>query len=528
MKPRPYFPLLAKVLGWLLLHLIILALAFVAFVGWQLRLGLDSLLSGAAGVRLRTFGEGVRDDIVSLRKEDWNAVVENLAKQKNLEAAIYDYGDPKSFPFLIPSNIQQRIQTLVPPPPMGPLARRGRPPEEWAGPPDDGGPPSQGRGGPRFDDFSEGRPPFEDRPSPVNGPIKPNLKPNMPNSHPVFLLRGDGGEGYWAGVQLSLPGPHGNPARQHLLLVRAASLDGSGMFFDFKPWLLGGLAVLALSLAFWAPFVWRITAYLQRLTSATGRIAAGDFKISLPHRGNDELGNLGNAIESMATRLDRLISGQKRFLGDAAHELCAPLARLRTGLGILEMKLGKSDQTALASVESDAQELATLIEEILAFSRAGNREPHLQALHLEPLIQEVLAREARGITCDVMMPRELVAIADRSLLGRALGNLIRNANVHAGPHAKVTITAAESGDHVAITISDSGPGVAQEELARLFEPFYRPDRSRSRDTGGNGLGLAIVRTAIEACGGETTAAAPETGGFSVTIRLRKCLHVVEG
>lgn len=192
------------------------------------------------------------------------------------------------------------------------------------------------------------------------------------------------------------------------------------------------------------------------------------------------------------------------------------------------MKLGKSDQTALASVESDAQELATLIEEILAFSRAGNREPKLQALHLEPLIQEVLAREARAITCDVIMPRELIAVADRSLLSRALGNLIRNTNVHAGPHAKVVITAAESGDHVAITISDDGPGVPQEEFTRLFEPFYRPDRSRSRDTGGNGLGLVIVRAAIEACGGETTASAPEAGGFSVTILLRKCLPVLEG
>ena len=529
MKTRRYFPLLAKVLGWLLLHLIILALAFIAFVGWQLRLGLDSLLSGAAGDRLRSFGEVVREEIISLRKDDWNETIKHLAKEKNLEAAIFDYNDPKSFPLTIPPNIQQRILTLLPPPPpLGPPARRGPPPEGRGGPPDLDGDLSIGRGSPPFDDFSEGHPPFEDRPPPENGPRRESQKPNIPNSHPVFLLRGGGGEGYWAGVHLSLPGPRGNPARPQLLLLRAANLDGSGMFFDFKPWLLGGLAVLALSLAFWTPFVWGITAYLQRLTSATGRIAAGDFKISLPHRANDELGNLGHSIESMATRLDRLISGQKRFLGDAAHELCAPLARLRTGLGILEMKLGKSDLTALASVESDAQELATLIEEILAFSRAGNREPQLQALQLEPLIRDVLAREAGGIIFNITIPRGLVAVADRSLLTRALGNVIRNANVHAGPQARVVITAAESGDHVVITISDDGPGVPKEELARLFEPFYRPDRSRSRDTGGNGLGLSIVRTAIEACGGETTASAPETGGFSVTIRLRKCLRALEG
>lgn len=81
----------------------------------------------------------------------------------------------------------------------------------------------------------------------------------LPPGRPVFLLRGDGGDGYWAGVQLVLPGPPGQPRHPRLLLVRSDSLDGSGMFFDFKPWLWGGLAVLVLSLAFWTPFVWGIT-----------------------------------------------------------------------------------------------------------------------------------------------------------------------------------------------------------------------------------------------------------------------------
>jgi len=109
------------------------------------------------------------------------------------------------------------------------------------------------------------------------------------------------------------------------------------------------------------------------------------------------------------------------------------------------------------------------------------------------------------------------------LLGRALGNLIRNAKVHAGQDAKIVIKAVERGDSIEIAVSDDGPGVAPEEISRLFEPFYRPDRSRSRDTGGSGLGLAIVRTAIEACGGEAVASLPATGGFVVTIRLRKIL-----
>ena len=520
MNVRPRFPLLAKVLGWLLLHLVILALAFVAFVGWQLRLGLDSLLSGSAGDRLRTFGELAREEVMRLPRPKWNAALKSFAEERKVAAAIFDPNDPKAFPQPLPANIYQRAQvSLPPPPPPGPPVRRG-PPTDLEGPLDDPGPPG-GRGRPLQDGFPEDRPPFGEGPPPGEREQRSEPQPNFVNSRPVFLLKGDHGDGYWAGVQIALPGPLGQRYRQHLLLIRADSLDGSGMFFDFKPWLWGGLAVLALSLAFWTPFVWGITRYLHRLTNATDRIAAGEFKISLPPRGNDELGNLGSAIEAMAIRLDHLISGQKRFLGDAAHELCAPLARLRTGLGILEMKLSAADQAHLASIESDTQELATLVEEILAFSRAGSRTPRLQEVPIEPLIREVAAREGGNLATEINVPAGLTAMADPSLLARALGNLIRNACVHAGSDAKVVIEAPENGEMLAISVTDNGPGVAADEIARLFEPFYRPDRSRSRDTGGSGLGLAIVRTAIEACGGETTASLPAGGGFSVTIRLAK-------
>ena len=522
MKARPHFPLLAKVLGWLLLHLMILALAFFLFVRWQLGLGLDSLLSGSAGDRLRGFGNSAREEIINLRRPMWNAAIKPLADKKKVTAAVFDFNNPRNFPVRIPANILERTKTALPPQPP---IRRAPPPLGMDGPPE-GRESLDDRGLPPLDDFMDDRPPPQNRRLADGGPplAEGNGPGNMSNTRPVFLLRGDNGDGYWAGVQITLLGPLGQkPGRHHLLLIRADSLDGSGMFFDFKPWLWGGLAVLALSLAFWTPFVWGITRYLQRLTNATDRIAAGDFKISLPARGNDELGNLGTAVEAMAIRLDHLISGQKRFLGDAAHELCAPLARLRTGLGILEMKLGESDQIHLASIESDAQELATLVEEILAFSRAGNRTPRRQSIHLEPIIREVAAREGGDLDTEISISPDLTAVADPSLFSRALGNLIRNTRVHAGPDAKVTIHAVESGDFVAVIVIDDGPGVPSHELARLFEPFYRPDRSRSRDTGGSGLGLAIVRTAIEACGGETFATLPANGGFAVTIRLRKSL-----
>ena len=496
MKSRPYIPLVAKVLGWLLLHLLLLSVAFVAFVAWQLGLGLDSLLSGSAGDRLRDFGETARSQVMGRPPAEWNGTLQALGDRKNVKVAFFDPIFPKSFPSAIPRNVLERIKKL---------------PQPRQGPP-------------------EGRPPpmgLEDMPPDENAlsPSRPRPDRPLPQEAvtPLFLMRGEGGDGYWAGIHLRMA-PEGGmrpPLRPRLLLIRAEHLDGSGMFFEFKPWLWGGLAVLGLSLAFWTPFVLGITRYLHRLKLATEGISSGQFQVALPYRGKDELSSLGDSIETMAKRLDHLISGQKRFLGDAAHELCAPLVRIRTGLGILEMKLSGECAPQLASIEADAAELAALVEEILAFSRAGNRRPNLLPVNLKDILHQAIAREGGSLEIQLQIPDGLVVQADAALLGRAVGNLLRNASIHAGVTAHVTLVATEEEEHCTLTVADDGPGVAEHELARLFEPFYRPDRSRSRETGGSGLGLAIVRTAIEACQGEVSAHLPASGGFSVTIRLLK-------
>jgi two-component system sensor histidine kinase CpxA len=399
-RPLP-FPLLAKVLAWLVLHLVILGLAFFAFVRWQLGLGLDSLLSGSAGDRLTAFGDSVLPQMIGKSPEQWNQAILPLAREKQVTAGVFDPRETNVFPRPIPENVIRRARASLPPP----RAEHGRPPPE-----------------------------FRDRPPPRLREAPPSA--GQPQSRPLFLMRGDDA-GYWAGVLLQLPPLRGMPNRPVVLLLHADRLDGSGMFFDFKPWLWGGLAVLALSLAFWTPFVWSITRYLRHLTTAADQIASGRFHVSLPARGNDELGNLGRSVESMAARLDHLIDGQKRFLGDAAHELCAPLARIRTALGILETRLVDSDSTLLASIEADTTDLANLVDEILAFSRTGNRQPQPRVIELEPLVREVLARESSTMESAVHVPRGLTVTADPAILSRALGNLVRNAAIHAGPDARV-------------------------------------------------------------------------------------------
>lgn len=508
MKNRPRIPLLAKVLVWLALHLLILGLAFFGFVRWQLGFGLDSLLSGSAGARLAGFGDSVVSNIIDVPPPQWHDVIQLLADEKRLTAGIWSpQGDP-GFPVPIPDNVDARARASMPP------ARA------------EAGPPPRGRDRP---------PPFEDEPPrgprprpdredvdfapPPVAATEPESSVFLPKSRPSFLVRGDHGDGYWAGVLIHFPPVNNLPRRPVMLLVRADRLDGSGMFFDFKPWLLGGIAVLSLSLAFWTPFVWGITRYIRRLTAATDQISAGRFQVAIPARGNDELGELGRTIESMAARLDHLVTGQKRFLGDAAHELCAPLARIRTGLGILENRLAETDTTALASIESDVGELAALVNEILAFSKDGNRKPATRRIDLHPLVGDVLVREAADVEAVLDIDPDLTVVADPALLARAIGNLVRNAGIHAGPRAKVSIRAVCTADRVDLTVSDNGPGVPPAELGRIFEPFYRLDRSRSRETGGTGLGLAIVRSAVESFGGEVLAAAAPGAGLAVTLRL---------
>jgi len=485
MKRVSHFPLMAKVLGWLVLHLIILALAFTGFVRWQLHLGLNSLLSGAAGERIKGFAQDVAQQIIDLPPPEWDQAMAPLAREKGVKAHLYDDVRSNKIAAELPANVMAQIRATMPP-------RHGRP-QHMRPPPME---PMM-----RVDFVEEKGEGWRDR-------IK---------CRPQFLMRGDD-RCYWAGVLIELPLRGRMPGRPIMLLIQAETLDGSGMFFDVQPWLWGGLGVLFLSLVFWTPFAWRMKSYLQKLTSAAEQIAAGRFEVSLPRR-SDELGQLGQSIEVMADRLSHLIGGQKRFLGDAAHELCAPLSRLRTALGILENRVAPSLMELLKSVEADAAELASLVEEILSFSRAGNHPPMIKSIPLGELIDELIARECSGMPFLNETPRDLVVAADPKLLRRALSNLLRNTQMHAGLQAKMHFSAELRDQMIHLTVSDNGPGVPDEELSRIFAPFYRLDPARGRETGGTGLGLAIVRTCIEACGGEVSASLAPEGGLRIHLKL---------
>lgn len=493
MTGRPRFPLMGKMLLWLVVHLCVLAAAFFLFVSWQLRLGLDSLLSGTAGERIRKVGDQVAADLRTEPRGEWPAVLERHGEALGLD--LFAEAGPDRWAGLgeleIPDNVRRRIESLRRPgmrPPGGPPRPPGR------GPMGEGPPPR--------------RPPGGDA--------------ETPESRPQFLMRGAPSGDYWAGVELALFPPRGGAPPRTLLLLRSPDIAGGGLFFDLKPWMLGGLAVLAISLSLWAPFFIGITRDLKRLAAATDAIAEGRFEVEAGAKRSDELGTLGASIEEMAARLDRLVKGQKRFLGDVAHELCSPLARIRTGLGVLEYGLREEQRSGWQAIEEDVEELARLVSEILAFTRATTApgSARLEPVPLREIVELALARECPGQAADIRIPQGLAARCDRALLARAVANVLRNARVHAGDTCRLAIAGRTDGTWVELTIADDGPGIGETELPRLFEPFYRPDASRSRDSGGAGLGLAIVRAGIEASGGSVRAEAVRPHGLALVFRLR--------
>ena len=327
---------------------------------------------------------------------------------------------------------------------------------------------------------------------------------------------------FWVGTRIPVAEPGKSELTRGTLILAAKSFYGTPLFFDFKPWLMAMAAVLGIFLACWLPFIRHLTRTISRITRATEQMEQGHFDHQLPETRSDELGQLSLAINRMAARLSGFVKGQKRFLGDIAHELCAPIARMQFGLGILEQRADPAELPALEDVQEEMRQMSGLVGELLSFSKAGmeERQRPLEPVDVGEVARQAVAREAG--TCEgirVEMEEPLMALADREFLLRSLCNLVRNAVRYAGDAGPIIISGRAEAGEVVIGISDTGPGLPPEELERIFTPFYRLEASRNREFGGAGLGLAIVKSCIEACHGKVRCRNRQPAGLEVEIRL---------
>jgi two-component system sensor histidine kinase CpxA len=260
------------------------------------------------------------------------------------------------------------------------------------------------------------------------------------------------------------------------------------------------------------------------MMTATAAIAEGNFEVRLASTRPDELGSLSRSIDRMAARLETYVRGQKRFLGDIAHELRSPLGRMQVALGILERRL-EEDPPATAYIHDIHEEvdlMSGLTDELLTFAKA---ELRTEPLPLTPVnVAQVIERAIRVEVPETVeihhsIDPALHVLADSEYLFRAISNILRNAVRYAAAGGPIAINAQRTGDRIQISTLDSGPGIPEQDLSRVFEPFFRPEASRDRRKGGTGLGLAIVRTCIEACHGTVSCHNRIPTGLEVAISL---------
>jgi two-component system, OmpR family, sensor histidine kinase CpxA len=485
----PRWPLSRKILLLALLNLALLAGMLAGFVRAQFRAGPESLLLEPARDRVQGIAAGFSLQFQAAAPDARAALLDEYRKQYGADFfLIGGRGGTLAGPEIeAPQEILDGARRVLPPP-----ERRGPPPP---------------RDGP------EGNGP------PPDGP--PRRRAPLPRES-VFLLITHSPVRYWAGARIETGGFDGEPGTLAILLIRSDSIFQNRLFFNWPLWLGVGLSIVAVTVACWLPFIRGMTRAIARMDCATRQIAEGRFDVAVAGGRRDELGDLGEQIDRMAARLHSFVSNQKRFLGDIAHELCAPIARIQFALGILEQKAEDAQRQHVAALHEEIQEMSALVNELLSFSKAGMSAG---SVTLEPVAVADAARRAAaregfaGTPIEVAAEDGLAAMANDGLLLRALSNLLRNAVRYAGVAGPVAVTARRVGGQVEIVVADSGPGLPEEELENVFAPFYRPEEARTRETGGAGLGLAIVRTCVEACGGTVACRNRKPSGLEVVIRL---------
>lgn len=493
------FPLSLKVTFWLLLNLLILGVAAVAFFLVGGGPGWDSLVVGPSGERINELANAITGEMAASPVERRSEIVERLSTAYHADFMLFRNRGAQlaGKVLLLPEVVRERIDE-------GP-----------------GAPPRAGLLGPR--------------PGPrpgKNAPLLEDTEMDPPGARPAgrgsravargrFLIHSTEPNAWWIGLRVRFPevGERPVPAT---LLIRVESFWNVILLLNLESWLLVGGAVLVVSVLFWLPLVRGITRDLRALTAATQHIAEGRFDTRVATNRRDELGRLGASVNTMAERLDTLVNGQKRFLGDVAHELGSPLARLQMAVELLDRRASGELKEPLNDVREEVEQLTALVNELLAFTQAGlrPRETSRVRVDLTTLVQAVLDREDTAHRVQARPETGLTALADEPLLTRATANLVRNALRHAGETATISIVTHRAGDEAIIIIEDDGPGVPAAALARLGEPFFRPDAARTREAGGAGLGLTIVRTAMASCGGEVRFANRTPNGFRAELRLR--------
>jgi two-component system, OmpR family, sensor kinase len=292
--------------------------------------------------------------------------------------------------------------------------------------------------------------------------------------------------------------------------------------------IVGALVIVAIgAAAYWLSR--RELRPLERMAERAGAIAAGDLSQRVePDDPRTEVGRLGGALNAMLAEIERAFAKRlaaeerlRQFVADASHELRTPVTSIR---GYTELfRRGARHRpadlaNAMRRIELEGERMSELVEELLLLARLDQglpleREPVELSAVVDTAVDAARAADPeRPIDVDIRSPG--LVLGTESRLRQVLDNLLTNARFHTPAGTSIHVRLAAENEGVVLEVSDAGPGVAAEEADRIFERFYRTDHSRTRSQGGVGLGLAIVRSVVEAHGG-AVAYRPRPGGGSV-------------
>lgn len=311
--------------------------------------------------------------------------------------------------------------------------------------------------------------------------------------------------------QSPIHGVHRAKGGAVLLIVRVTDVHPSLASLAFFFLIAMGMALLVW-LLIGAYFTYSLSRPLLQIMHATRQMATGDYSVRVPTRGKGEIGRLAASFNSMAEQVQRSSQVLRDFVANVSHDLRTPLTMV-TGYSqaLLDGTAGPDETEGAATVIHDeAVKMQRLVEDLLQLTRLESGLMTLQrtAIPLRPFAQQLAERVRRvrgpnGPEIGIEIPDDLPPVdVDPVQIERALRNLLDNALQHTPASGSITLSAVAVGrDWVEVTVRDTGRGISSEDLPRIFERFFRSDRSRGRELGNAGLGLAIVREIVEAHGG---------------------------
>ncbi len=321
-------------------------------------------------------------------------------------------------------------------------------------------------------------------------------------------------------------------ARPHEKTAVVLVTDASAVTPDWTTiapaFLLAALAAAIVWLAMAIYFAYAVSRPLGRITEAAGAMAAGDYSQRVQVRQVGEIGELATSFNHMATQVATSHQLLKDFVANVSHDLRTPLTLISGYVGTILDGTAQSPQEVRRAAEvisEEAGRMERLVDDLLQLTRleSGLRKFLPEPVSVFDLVDKTVRRISaamNGRAVENQVSHDLpLAMVDEELLERVLMNLLNNALEHTPPDGKVRVEAVNAGPWIQIVVSDTGSGIALEDQGRIFERFYRADRSRSRDSGHSGLGLPIVKEIIESHGGRVDVESRPGQGSSFTFTV---------